>query len=646
MQNNNMNRFVSVLFLLSIVIGFRTYTSAGSMTDYWILRSQPPTPDEFIEAQDRDPIGLIRFVVRTGYIPLGYDIESWLSRMTQSSDELDSEVAWARSVLGYSQKPFNHPLELEYYTNFDPSVFYTLGEEISWHCAFFRQISHLAASDEEVFFSPVEIELIVRRATEISDDVLSLALEAFGKLEIEGFETIKEAGLENPVIRPSMLRYMSELNMECDRDNIPESDSVLELIYMARILPSDQLTLLFTSESWAARFEAVKRADPAELENLVLDNISQIALEACLKRIHAGYDESGRRLEELAALAGPVGNQATSELAPDNLAFIYELMDSGEPAKRASAQQALLASGIFIGGWIEEKWLSDPYWLIPYVYINHLEESGEISKAENHAGDLIRKIDSGTRIGSGLQQDISDLLDELCILKGLLIRFSVTQNDEELDENIVRILEEIENLDRYLNRASISATDSEAELRCFLEEILEDEQIGNTDETLSVESDTVWQCFDLPFLPDTVSLPSSVILETTAGDVRLELWTDVAPITCANFVWLCREGFYDGLYFHRVIPGFVAQAGCPEGNGYGGPGYIIPNEVSTKRYNRGVVGMADSGLNTAGSQFFIMLDRHTRLDGRYTSFGRIVEGMDTVDRIFTGTQILDISFSE
>jgi peptidyl-prolyl cis-trans isomerase B (cyclophilin B) len=146
----------------------------------------------------------------------------------------------------------------------------------------------------------------------------------------------------------------------------------------------------------------------------------------------------------------------------------------------------------------------------------------------------------------------------------------------------------------------------------------------------------------LPFDPSAVDVPARVILVTDVGSFTIELWKDVAPVTCAGFAWLASNGFYDGVYFHRVIPGFVAQGGCPEGNGLGGPGYMLPNERSLAEFSRGVVGMADAGLNTGGSQFFIMLDDHNRLDCRYTAFGKVVEGLERLDEITVGTRILEV----
>ncbi len=118
------------------------------------------------------------------------------------------------------------------------------------------------------------------------------------------------------------------------------------------------------------------------------------------------------------------------------------------------------------------------------------------------------------------------------------------------------------------------------------------------------------------------------------GDIRLELFPKDAPQHVNNFVFLAREGFYDGLTFHRVIPGFVAQAGDPKGNGSGGPGYTIPDEVNSHKFLDGSLGMAKTNApNSAGSQWFIDYAPQTALDGKYTVFGQLVSGRDVLDKI-------------
>ena len=120
------------------------------------------------------------------------------------------------------------------------------------------------------------------------------------------------------------------------------------------------------------------------------------------------------------------------------------------------------------------------------------------------------------------------------------------------------------------------------------------------------------------------------VMMLDSGEVRIALLADVAPITVNSFVFLAREGFYDGLTFHRVIPGFVAQGGDPTGSGSGGPGYQFQDELSEVAFEQGILGMANAGPGTNGSQFYLMLDAAPHLTSRYTAFGRVIEGLEHV----------------
>ena len=127
---------------------------------------------------------------------------------------------------------------------------------------------------------------------------------------------------------------------------------------------------------------------------------------------------------------------------------------------------------------------------------------------------------------------------------------------------------------------------------------------------------------------------SRAVLNTTEGTVELELFDGDAPKTVANFQKLAGEGFYDGISFHRVIPDFMIQGGCPRGDGTGGPGYSFEDEFNEHPVERGMLAMANSGPNTNGSQFFIVTaEACPWLDGKHTVFGQVVEGQDVVDRI-------------
>ncbi|MEE8577838.1 MAG: peptidylprolyl isomerase [candidate division Zixibacteria bacterium] len=139
--------------------------------------------------------------------------------------------------------------------------------------------------------------------------------------------------------------------------------------------------------------------------------------------------------------------------------------------------------------------------------------------------------------------------------------------------------------------------------------------------------------------------PSATIV-TRHGEIEMELFFDVAPLTVMNFIRLAKSGFYEGLIFHRVIPNFVAQGGDPRGDGWGGPSYNIRCEYSDEAYVSGSVGIATSGKDTGGSQFFICHSPLTHLEGRYTLFGQVLEGMDAVNRIIVGDEIQTIIIGE
>jgi len=123
-------------------------------------------------------------------------------------------------------------------------------------------------------------------------------------------------------------------------------------------------------------------------------------------------------------------------------------------------------------------------------------------------------------------------------------------------------------------------------------------------------------------------------MHTTLGDISLELFDDDAPKTVENFRKLAADGFYDGITFHRVIPDFMIQGGCPEGTGTGGPGYTFEDEINPHKVVRGALAMANAGPNTNGSQFFIVTAASAPwLDGKHTVFGQVTEGMGAVDAI-------------
>jgi cyclophilin family peptidyl-prolyl cis-trans isomerase/HEAT repeat protein len=136
-----------------------------------------------------------------------------------------------------------------------------------------------------------------------------------------------------------------------------------------------------------------------------------------------------------------------------------------------------------------------------------------------------------------------------------------------------------------------------------------------------------------------------VDVKTSRGSFTIIMLPDEAPFTCINFASLIRSGFFNGLQFHRVVPNFVVQGGDPHGDGWGGPGYTIRSEFGYEHYGRGMVGVASSGKDTEGSQFFVTHSNQPHLDGRYTIFGRVSTGMDVVDMIQVGDTIKQMTFT-
>jgi peptidyl-prolyl cis-trans isomerase B (cyclophilin B) len=143
-----------------------------------------------------------------------------------------------------------------------------------------------------------------------------------------------------------------------------------------------------------------------------------------------------------------------------------------------------------------------------------------------------------------------------------------------------------------------------------------------------------------------VKQTATITLEK-GGEIRLEFYPGDAPKTVENFVTLAKKGFYNGLNFHRVVPDFVVQGGCPKGNGTGGPGYQIKAEFNKQKHVRGTLAMARSqDPDSAGSQFYICYGATPHLDGQYTVFGRVVSGMEHVDRIKQGDKMTSVTITD
>jgi peptidyl-prolyl cis-trans isomerase B (cyclophilin B) len=151
-----------------------------------------------------------------------------------------------------------------------------------------------------------------------------------------------------------------------------------------------------------------------------------------------------------------------------------------------------------------------------------------------------------------------------------------------------------------------------------------------------------------PALTIDVKKTYKVSMETTRGVIEIELYPQHAPKTVNNFVFLIKEGFYDGVVFHRVINNFVIQGGDPTGTGTGGPGYKFEDETygNPLKHERGILSMANAGPNSNGSQFFITHSPQPHLNGRHTVFGKVVNGLDVVDAVRQGDKMIKVTVTE
>ena len=151
-----------------------------------------------------------------------------------------------------------------------------------------------------------------------------------------------------------------------------------------------------------------------------------------------------------------------------------------------------------------------------------------------------------------------------------------------------------------------------------------------------------------PVMQIDVKKSYTAMINTSKGMIEMKLYPEYAPVTVNNFVFLSKEGFYDGVSFHRVIEDFVIQGGDPTGTGRGGPGYKFEDEFKNNplKHERGVMSMANAGSGTNGSQFFITHSPQPHLNGKHTVFGKVMNGLDVVDSIEQGDQMIEVTINE
>ncbi len=493
-----------------------------------------------------------------------HGIGQLLQTMTESGGDRARLAAWAAWAAGEPMPAGPHPWLIEFGADDPGAELISLAGAAGSIDPYLRRLLHLVSRGEQPVLPGLLDSLVSENFSSLPESTVLLVLEVYGRLGRTGLPVEGLLGRMRPGLRAAALRYLAETGTVVDSLSAMEDLTVLERIYAARTLTPGELVRLAGDACWAVRYESAARVDPSALPAMLGDEVPYVALAAAARMRDEGIPGSEDALLRLSAIDGPVGDRAMSLLGAGRSGEIGSGMTSTSPSRRLSAVQAWLGSGAEITEEMTVRWLQDPYWLVPIVYIEHLASTGDSVRARETAAGLL-----STR-------DDRDLRLALASFLGI-----------EIPEGAV--------------------------------------------------------VPDLPAGLDGFAGCTEALIQTSQGDIRVRLYADVAPVTCRAFCWLAAGGYYDGLYFHRVIPGFVAQAGCPQGNGYGGPGFQLPAEPGLEPFDRGVVGMADAGPGTGGSQFFIMLDGHHRLDCRYTAFGEVVEGDSLLDNLTVGTEIYRVS---
>jgi cyclophilin family peptidyl-prolyl cis-trans isomerase/HEAT repeat protein len=325
------------------------------------------------------------------------------------------------------------------------------------------------------------------------------------------------------------------------------------------------------------------------------------------------------RAAALLALAGRLGAEYVDSLARE--------FDSAEWPIRVASVRAAAAIGAEAHALIDAALADEDL----RVRESALEALGRIGEG---AGDTVRQAlgeaDLGIR-GTALTVYMnSDAGDDMDLLRSIYDGSPGTES-AELRELAVEAAAPLKNGRGLVWTAA--RTDPDRAVRDRAQ--LEIRQLGRRPPSVDVEPHDPSTLLGKSFPEDPVA-----VLETTKGSIEIRLLASDAPVHVASFVDLVDDGFYDGLAWHRVVSDFVIQGGDPRGDGWGGPGYSLRDEINTVRFDRGAVGMPNSGRDTGGCQIFVTHVPTPHLDGYYTVFGRVISGMDVVDRIEVGDAIL------
>ncbi len=480
---------------------------------------------------------------------------------------------------------------------------------------------------------------------EPDDEVRSEAIYALARMEVPGAADIFEEAVADPdpFVRSWALRGLS-------RTHAPKAEHYLSIAMndADRQVVAQCIAELARSTTDAAERILVRRLETEKDEKHLVSllnavrrqgNQSAIARATELVQTNASENVVGAAAKYLAAVTGDRAVTLIDSLmlAADARLKIYgaeaygltkqkkvvprlaTLFSDEDPAVRAAAYAQVVALDSGNVSFYIDKALNDPDPVLEAMAVGEIEQRKLSTYAHTMATMMSRGEDIDTEIRRSLVSAAGTLLATKSENDSLYLSVIV---DGLIDKNYIIRREsadqykKITGKDRYDRVAPAATRISEGEIADALE----------------------------TFARTKVNPQAKVV--TKHGEFTIELFINEAPLTVINFMKLVKSKFYDGLTFHRVIPNFVAQGGDPRGDGWGGPDYYIRDEYTPLPYDRGSLGIATSGKDTGGSQFFIALSAQPHLEARYTVFGQVISGMDAVDLIAWGDIITSITIEE
>lgn len=476
-----------------------------------------------------------------------------------------------------------------------------------------------------------------------SEDPQVRAMAAYGAArnpQPEGAELLRSLLVDtDPWVRGWGARGLGQVGDRSDmarlRPLLDDADSgpIIQALRAARRLVDDAKTA--APVDWQPRLlELLQDTRPGVRLSAIEASAAWLlddSLSAVLQQLAR---EGSRRERELAMLALAEGGD------PQGLLLATQAMDSGEPAVRSRAAEILALHGMMD---LLGQMAADRSPAVRRTVLDlRLVATEDPSRAEVWVREGLTDGDPVVRARA------LEWLEEhpVAAFDTLLTTFARGLRDRILDAQLVAIRAMVSRAEAAPSEWDpvVAQLDKLAKHRRLLirrEAIRGLETLGQQAPKLgAVEERKPVQVYR--DIAQRTVRPRRVRIETQRGAVLVQLACPEAPLTCLNFLQLAEQGFYDGLEFHRVVPDFVVQGGDPRGDGSGGPGYTVRDEINLLRYGSGVLGMALSGPDTGGSQFFITLSMQPHLDGGYTSFGRVMDGFDVLSRIVQGDSILSI----